>query len=162
MTRRIVPGEYPMRRAAFALFAALAVTACQQEAPHMLAVSDAWVRLPAIPGNPAAAYFTLHGGPEADSLVAVESPKVQRIELHESKTVDGKTTMAALGAVAVPAGATVTFAPAGSHAMLFGVDPAIQPNGTLPLTLRFASGKTLAADAHTVSAGGSAPEHDDH
>lgn len=162
MSSRIVFVEYSMRRAALILFAALGAAACQPSAPRELAVHDAWVRLPAIPGNPAAAYFTLHGGPAADQLVAIESPKAARIELHESRMVDGRMTMGSLANVAIPAGGTVTFAPAGSHAMLFGVDPAIKPNATLPLTLRFASGKTLATDARTVSAGDSAPAHDDH
>ena len=149
-----------MRRTVRALLAALSAAACHPAAPDTLAVSDAWVRLPAVPGNPAAAYFTLHGGPEADRLVTIESPKAARIELHESRMIDGQMTMRALAAVAVPAGGTATFAPAGDHAMLFGVDPSVGPNGTLPLSFRFASGKTLAVDARTVAAGDAAPAAD--
>jgi len=150
-----------MRRAALILFAALDAASCHPQ-PAELAVRDAWVRLPAVPGNPAAAYFTVKGGPVADQLVSVDSSKAERIELHESKMTDGKMSMRPLDRVEVPAGGTLVFAPGANHAMVFGVDPSVQPNGTLPLTLHFASGKALTADAHAVSAGDAAPVPHDH
>ncbi|KQT32053.1 hypothetical protein ASG29_09380 [Sphingomonas sp. Leaf412] len=140
-------------RAGFAMVMAIASTgACSKAAAP--AASDAWVRLAAVPGRPAAAYFTLHGGAGAATLAQVSAPGVARIELHESRmTGNGMMAMNALADVPVPAGATVKFAPAGNHAMLFGVPADVKPGGTLVLTFRFSDGTAVQAPAKVFGAG---------
>jgi len=144
-----------MRYAAVAGVAALAGCSAGQ-APT---ASDAWVRLAAVPGRPAAGYFTLHGGKADTRLVGVTVAGVPRVELHLSRMTAGDMmTMDATPAVDLPAGATLPFAPGGRHAMLFDVPPALTPGKTTTMTFRFADGETAVADAKVVSAGASGPE----
>lgn len=122
-----------------------------------VAVSGAVVRLPAAPGRPAAGYMDVKGGARADRLVSVTSPLAERIELHRSVMDGAVMKMERMEAVDVPAGGTVRFQPGGLHLMLFGLKPEAAKG--VPLTLRFASGATLAATARAEAPGGSAHDH---
>jgi periplasmic copper chaperone A len=121
-------------------------------------VTHAWVRLPAVAGQPAAAYFTLHGGRRTERLVRMESALAAKTEMHQSMAgMGGMATMAALSHVDIPAGATVAFKPGGNHAMLIGLDPVVKAGTAVPLRFGFADGTTAEAEAKTVSAGEDAP-----
>ena len=121
-------------------------------------VTDAWVRLPAVPGQPAAAYFTIQGGRSAKTLVRLESALAARIEMHQNmRGMAGMTRMTPLDQVDVPAGETVRFTPGGNHAMLFGLDPQVKPGTAVPIRFGFSDGTTTEAEAKTVPAGGDAP-----
>lgn len=121
-------------------------------------VTHAWVRLPAVTGGPAAAYFTMAGGASAERLIKIESTLARRTEMHESmQGPGGMERMAPLMAVDLPRHATVRFEPGGRHAMLFGLDPAIAPGTAVPLRFGFASGHTAEAEAKTVPAGADTP-----
>jgi len=135
---------------------ALLLSACTSK-PAALAVEDAYVRLPAVPGNPGAAYFRIKGGPAADRLVAVTSDMVPRIELHASAMQGGTMHMTPLGGVDVPAGGKIAFAPAGNHVMLFGLPSTVQKGSQVPLTLRFQSGAVLGLGAKAIAAGDKTP-----
>lgn len=137
---------------ALILFTALPLFGCYR-APAEPTVTKAWVRLSAVPGRPAAAYFTMHGDRTAERLVKIESTLAAKTEMHAS--MGGG--MAPLQAVEVPAGGTVSFAPNGRHAMLFGLDRQITPGTAVPLRFGFASGHTAEAEAKTVPAGDDAP-----
>ncbi len=145
-----------MRR--FATIAAAMLVAACSRAPATPTVADAWVRLAAVPGRPAAAYATLHGGATDAQLVQITAPGVARIELHESRmTGNGMMAMDAVAALPVAAGGTAKLAPAGYHAMMFGVPASAKPGATLPLTFRFADGHAVEATAQVVGAGEAAP-----
>ncbi|MDB5663354.1 MAG: hypothetical protein JWM38_232 [Sphingomonas bacterium] len=148
-----------MRRAAALAFLALAASlaGCNRGPEAGLAVEDAWVRLPAVAGRPGAGYFTLRGGPAADRMAAIDSPSAARAELHQGGKMDGMMTMRPINGVDLPSGGRVAFAPEGDHVMLFGIDPAIKPGGTMRLQFRFRSGETRQADARVVAAGDPAP-----
>lgn len=123
-----------------------------------VSASNGWVRLPAVAGQPGAAYFTVQGGATPDTLLAVSSRAALKAELHESMKGDhGMMSMAPLKDVAVPAGGKLEFAPGGRHVMLFSIGPAVKPGQKVPLELSFASGKTLKIDAQVVGAGDPAP-----
>lgn len=141
--------------------AALALAACQPKAEDVR-VDDAWVRLSPVAGNPAAAYFTVHGGAKTDRLVAVTSAKAARVELHENVMDAATMTMRPIESVEVPAGGEVRFAPGGNHAMLFDVAADVKPGATMPLAFRFASGRTIEVAARAQGAGDAAPGHDGH
>lgn len=146
-----------MIRSAFVATSLLLLAGChaRDETPK---ATRAWARLPAVSGGAAAAYFTLKGGSRADRLVRIESALAQRVEMHESMTgMAGMAMMKPLAGINVPAGGTVTFAPGGNHAMLYGLDPVVTPGTAIPLRLGFASGKTSETEAKTVAAGGDAP-----
>lgn len=144
-----------MRGFAGIVAAALLVAGCGE--PAELAADGAWVRLPAVGGRPGAAYFTLHGGSSADTLLAVTTPAALRAELHESMAHGGVTHMQPLRDVAVPANGTLAFAPGGRHVMLFDLGPKVKPGTTVPLALSFAGGKRLAVQAKVVGPGDPAP-----
>lgn len=132
------------------------LSACQ---PAETKVDGAWVRLPAVTGQPGAAYFTIRGGKQADTLIAVSVPFALRSEMHESMKGDhGMMSMAPVKDFPVPAGGTVTFAPGGKHVMLFSVGPNVKAGDTVPVTLSFASGGKIEASAKVVGAGDPNPE----
>lgn len=143
-------------RLAFAIVSAAVLSACAPKGE--LKADGAWVRLPAVAGQPGAAYFTVQGGAAQDTLLAVSTPAALKAELHESMQGDhGMMQMAPLKDVAVPAGGTLAFAPGGRHVMLFSIGPAVKPGQKVPLSLSFASGKVLKLDARVVGAGDPAP-----
>lgn len=146
-----------MRMLLAAATIAAILTGCSADqpsaAPAALAVNDARITLSPVPGRPAAAYLTLAGGPAADRLTAIASPRVATVELHEGGMKNGMMTMARVDTIDVPADGETKLAPGGYHAMLFGVDPAVKPGSSLPLTLRFASGAVLETNAAVRAAG---------
>jgi periplasmic copper chaperone A len=128
------------------------LSACAEQKPQ--SIEKATVRLAAVPGNPSAAYFTLTAGPVDDRLMSVSSPLALRAEMHDMKVADGMMKMTPLtNGVEVKAGSTLTFASGGKHVMLFDVSPRATPGRKMPLTLTFASGKTLEAQADVKAAG---------
>ncbi|MES2442608.1 MAG: copper chaperone PCu(A)C [Pseudomonadota bacterium] len=137
--------------------AGLLVAGCQQKAE--VTADGAWVRLPAVAGNPGSAYFTLHGGSEPATLLAVSAPFAVRTELHESmKGHEGMTSMAPVTQVAVAPKAEVRFAPGGKHVMLYDVAPTLQPGAKAPIRLTFADGRKFQVDAVVVGAGDPEPK----
>jgi periplasmic copper chaperone A len=137
-----------------ALALALGVGACSEK-PQQLTAGAGSVRLPAVKGQPGAAYFTIRGGPTADRLVLVTADFAVRSEMHESMKSGGMMSMKPLASgIDIPAGGTVEFKPGGLHVMLFDIRPDLAPPGPMPLNLRFASGTTLTIDARVKSASG--------
>ncbi|MGN5374699.1 copper chaperone PCu(A)C [Sphingomonas hankookensis] len=137
-----------------ALAGVLMVAGCSR-APS---VEDAWIRLPAVPGRPAAAYATIDAGSRDLVLVAITSPAARRIELHESMAAShGAMTMRPVERLPIAATKPVTLAPGGLHAMLLDVSPALEPGGSIPLTFRF-DGRSITTDARLVGAGDPAPK----
>lgn len=151
-----------MRAPIFAL-SLLALAACgpKQQMPRE-PVENAWVRLPAVEGRPAAAYFTINGGETGDTLIAIDSPSVATAELHETVTENGAMRMRPLDGVSVGPDEQVIFAPGGRHAMLFGTDANLEPGTPLTINFRFDSGRDISVDAITIAAGDNAPFGGDH
>jgi copper(I)-binding protein len=151
-----------MRVILVALFIALALAGCLAQSQDVT-VDNVWIRLAAVPGQPAAGYFTLHGAATDDKLIAVHNENAIKVELHESMTgmpdMNGMamSEMKPLTAVPVPAGSKIIFAPGGKHVMLFGLSPAVKRGSTTQLTLVFKSGLQVAENATVVAAGDAAP-----
>jgi copper(I)-binding protein len=166
-----------LARRAVPLLALPLLAACHQAQPAAEPTAEpqvqkAWVRLPAVPGRPAAGYLTLVGGNKDATLVAVTTPAASRTELHETMKMDapapgapdhagheamagmsGATTMRPVKALPLPAGQTVKLAPGGLHLMLFDVDTKVTPGASVPLRVMFADGRTLETQAKAVAAG---------
>lgn len=141
--------------------ATLALGSCGQD--PVLYVDKAWVRLPAVPENPGAAYFTVHGGPNADQLIRVTSAVAIRTELHDVVTENGVTKMVPMEKVDVPALEDVEFKPGGKHVMLFDLRRNLKAGETMRLDFIFASGEQIYVDAPMVAPGqDGAGEHSDH
>lgn len=146
-----------MRMVTMLAGAAAALAGCGDARP--LGVDGAWVRLPAVPGNPGAAYFTVHGGPRPVVLRGVSTDAAARAEMHRSMVADPATrgmAMEPIAAVAVAPHAEIAFAPGGRHVMLFGMRPELRAGSTAKLTFDF-SGTRIAADARVIAAGDPAP-----
>jgi copper(I)-binding protein len=121
-----------------------------------IAVERPWIRLPAVAGEPGAAYFKLTGGAEGTKLVGISSPLVKRIELHESMTADNMASMKKVKDVDFAYDGTIEFRPGGRHAMLFGVAANVKPGATLPLTFAFDVAPPVTVNAEVRSAAGDA------
>lgn len=131
----------------------LALASCGPPSP--LHVDGAWIRLPAVPGRPAAAYFTVHGGPRDETLIDVSCDVANHAEMHESMGGGMKR----LQEVHVPARADTSFAPGGRHVMLFDLSPSIKVNGeyTPRLLFTFADNSKFETGATVVGPGAPAP-----
>ena len=130
---------------------------CAQE--KQLFVSGAWVRLAAVQGRPAAAYFTVTGGPADATLINVATDVAVRTEMHDSREMqNGAMTMEPLQQVPIPALKPVAFAPGSRHVMLFDVNPGIKPGGTITFIFTFADGLRIQQNARVIGAGDPAPK----
>ncbi|KQN01631.1 MULTISPECIES: copper chaperone PCu(A)C [Sphingomonas] len=131
--------------------AAMALASCSP--PKELSVDGAWVRLGAVTGRPAAAYFTVHGGPTPTTLISATTDVAIRSEMHETMDKGGMSTMTPLAKVEIPANTDVAFAPGGRHVMLFDMNSGIKPADRVTLTFAFADGTRIINNATVVAAG---------
>ena len=148
------------------LLSAAVVLAAAPAAAADISVTDAWVRLPAVAGRPAAGYFMLMSKDRAATIVGVSSPSAKKAEIHESSMANGMMQMTPLPRLTVGKGQMVMLKPGGKHVMLFGLDPAIKPGGTVRLDLKLDNGSTASVTARAVGATdappGSTSHHMDH
>ncbi len=145
-----------MRDRIWAVAAATLLAGCSGS-PGEPRASDAWIRLPAVAGRPAAAYVTITGGKEAAQLKTMQVPAARLVELHRPSAQGGVMSMAPVDAIDVPAGGVAKLAPGGDHAMLFDLDPALKAGGTTKMTLMFDHAPAIELEAKLVAPGGSAP-----
>lgn len=145
-----------MKRAVSAGVILVATAACQRapEEPRVT-VEQAVVTVPAAPGLPGAAYFTLRTNNDPTRLVSIASPAATRIELHGTRDEGGVSRMAPLGPdeLGFSPSAPLEFAPGGKHAMLFDVDPALRPGGKVSLTFTFDPAPPVTVEAEVRGPG---------
>ena len=103
--------------------------------------------LPAVPGNPGAAYFALDN--ESKSTVAIVSVAIAGAGKTEMHTPDMKTVDRA---EAEPR-TTLTFAPGKLHAMVFDVSAELQAGTQTELTVTFSDGDKVSVPAQVQGAG---------
>jgi periplasmic copper chaperone A len=103
-----------------------------------LIITDARAR-PTPPGvSVGAVYFSItNGGPTADRLLSVGTPMADKVELHESRTVQGVVEMRPVTAVECPPGKTVKAAPGGLHVMLLGLAAPLVAGSEFVVSLKF-------------------------
>ena len=143
-----------MPRFAFLLLPLAALLASCSQGEPAVTVTDAVVRLPAVQGNPGAAYFTLRANRTPMRLLGVSSPQVQRIELHESEMVGGHMRMGPLEDNAFTTEGVKVFEEGGPHAMLFGINPAVRAGGTVRITFDVDNAPDVTVDVPVQTAGG--------
>lgn len=147
-----------MRR--LSLIGALLLAACKPAAPTVPAIEirDAWARETAPGQTSGAAYFTIvNSGSEGDRLVSVTTPAASMAMLHGSRNSNGVMAMRMMADLPVPATATVTLAPLGTHVMLTGLSAPLHAGNSLPLTLRFARAGARQVGAAVLPATASGP-----
>ena len=139
---------------AFAVLPLAALLAgCGQSDPAVN-VQDPVVRLPAVQGNPGAAYFTLRTNRTPMRILGVSSPQIQRIELHASEMAGGRMRMGPLTDNAFSSEGLKVFEEGGPHAMLFGISPEVRPGGTVRMTFDFDNAPDVSVDVPVQTAGG--------
>ena len=112
------------------------------EAKPGLSIGEARLVLPAVSGNPAAAYFSLTNGGDKPVVVAgVHIEGAQNTEFHQ--TTGGSMNL--LESPTVPAKGSLKFAPGGNHVMVFGLDESLVPNKTSEVTVTFSDGDKISA-----------------
>jgi copper(I)-binding protein len=152
--------------AILAPLAALALGACQQQAGAPvdknpgakpdLSAGDGMLVLPAVKGNPGAAYFTLtNGSDKAVTLAGVSIDAGESAEMHE--TMDGK--MGSVDQVDLAPGAAVQFTPGGKHVMVFNIKPEIATGSAAEMTLTFSDGDKLSTPLKVMAAGAAMADH---
>ena len=119
-------------------------------------VLKAWARASAGAATTGAAYVTLTGGNEADTLVGVSTPAAGTAQVHESIDDHGVMKMRPVVGVAVPAHRTVTFTPGGYHIMLMALKHPLAAGQSFPLTLQFAHAAPVTVDVKIEAMGHSA------
>ena len=136
----------------------VALAACNPGAQSSRSVSNAWIRLPAVAGQPAAGYVTVAATPDHKALVSVTSPSAGRIEMHETMATGSMAGLRKLDRIALTADEPeIRFEPAGRHLMLFNLDPALKPGGKAVLVFHFEHGGTSTLPARIVAAGDENP-----
>ena len=142
----------------FPLLAALVLlSGCGNEGQSSRSVSNAWIRLPAVAGQPAAGYVTIAATPDHKALVSVTSPGAGRIEMHETVSHGNMSGMRKLERIDLAKESDIAFAPGARHLMLFDLDPALKAGGKAELVFHFENGGSSSLPAHIVAAGDESP-----
>src|SRR3954470_24219396 len=135
-----------------ALAATLALLGCDGQ-PSRARTMAPVVRLPAVPGRPAAGYFEIDIDEDRGALTAVTSPQAQRVEMHETMAAGTMSAMRAIGRIPVRAGERLIFTPGGRHLMIYDIDPAIHAGSEFSFVLHFKRGPPRELGAAVLAAG---------
>lgn len=108
---------------------------------------------PLVPDVAALRLVVVNETGQADTLRSVTSEVASSVSIHESETVDGMATMIERPSVALPVGATVTFAPGGLHVMLEDLQRTLVDGDTFPVTFHFDRAGEVEATATVVPLG---------
>ena len=112
------------------------------------------VRLPAVPGRPAAGYFDYRVAGDRGALLSVSSPQAARVEMHETMNMGSMSEMRPIARIPVRDGETLHFTPGGRHLMLFEVSRDVAAGGRIDLILHFERGDPVTLSATMVPTGG--------
>jgi copper(I)-binding protein len=134
-----------------------ALAGCNSGTESSRSVSNAWIRLAAVEGRPAAGYATVAATPDHVALVSVTSPSAGRIEIHETMTHGTMAGMRKLDRIDVSKEREIVFAPGGRHLMLFDLDAGLKPGGEADLVFHYENGGTSTLPARIVAAGDENP-----
>src|SRR3546814_16592411 len=91
------------------LLAVATTLAATPAAAADLKLSDAWVRLPAVEGRPAAGYLMVTGGATPPTIRGASSPSAARAQLHGSRYAGGLLKMSQIPKPSVARGQSGMF-----------------------------------------------------
>jgi len=101
-------------------------------------VDDLWMRATAPGQSVGGGYMEIENkGKESDRLMSVKSPIADSVEVHETRTENGVSSMRGTGPVAIAPGAEVKFAPGGYHLMFLKLKQPLKQDDEVPATLVF-------------------------
>lgn len=163
ISRRMALG--PLLAALVALL--LAAAACTQTPPlpassEAIVAQNVWARpakmmsgtpmegdtQPMHGGANSAVYMGLiNSADAADRLVAAQTDVANAVEIHETKMEGDVMRMQQVeGGIEIPAKTQVELKPGGLHVMLIGLTRDLNVGDKFPVTLQFASGKSLTVE----------------
>lgn len=100
-------------------------------------------------------------GQEVDRLIGGETPVAERVEVHQTRLVNGRREMDLLpGGLVIPPATTLILEPGTTHLMLVDLRQDLVQGRTFPLTLTFARAGTVTVTARVrrkVDAAGITP-----
>jgi copper(I)-binding protein len=135
--------------------AAESISTAAPDAKPGLSLAAGRLVLPAVKGNPGAAYFSLtNASDKPAAIAAVDVAGAGMASIHETIQVDGHSTMRELKAPQAKPGQTLTFASGGKHVMVDGVPEGLKPGARVEITITFADGDKLSAPLVVVAPGG--------
>ena len=83
---------------------------------------------------PSVGYLTIHNKSDKDfEIYRVESNDFRKVELHQSVTKNGRTSMIKLEKLKIPANHEIKLEPGGIHLMLFDPKKKLQHNHEIPI-----------------------------
>jgi copper(I)-binding protein len=111
-------------------------------------VKDPWVREMPPVSKMTAAYMVVENDTDAtQTLVRVESPDFDSVEMHRTVEEGGMARMVEQKRIPVAANGRLEMKPGGYHVMLMGYKRTLKAGDTVPLTLVFESGLRVAVSA---------------
>jgi len=138
----------------FALAACGQVEAPVSEHAEALRVENAWAAPTPSGVDVSAGYLTVvNGASTADALVAVSTPRAQRVEIHEMRMDGSVMHMRAVSRLDITAGRSVSLAPGGRHLMFIGVTQPFVEGETIPVRLSFERAGEIDVSLPVRSAG---------
>lgn len=123
-----------------------------------IAVADGVFLLPAVSGNPGAAYFALDN--ESNNTVSIASIAIDGVgktEIHQ--TMGGQ--MKPVDRVDVEAKTVVKFERGGLHVMAFDLDGKLKAGDSTEMTVTFTDGDKVSAPLKLEAMGAGAMDHGD-
>ena len=134
--------------------AATQSAAAAPDAKPGLTLTDGRLVLPAVKGNPAAAYFRLSNSSAKSAVVAaVDVAGAGNAMMHETATNDGHASMDMMENPEVKPGQTLEFSPGAKHVMITDVPEEWAPGASVEMTITFSDGDKLSAPLKILSAG---------
>jgi len=113
-----------------------------------VSVEHVWVRMPPPVAAVAAAYMTLHNDSGRNVVItAVHSSVSRSAGIHSMRVKGGMMQMQRLENLTLPAHGSVRLTPGGMHIMLNDLKQALKPNQAVHISLQFADGSSVDADA---------------
>lgn len=103
-----------------------------------------------------------NNGTTPDRLVAVEAAIASKVEIHESREVDGVARMRPVEAIDIPAGGEVSLAPSGYHMMLTGLKEPLSEGENIPATLVFERAGRVEVELQVEAMGATPKAHSHH
>jgi periplasmic copper chaperone A len=136
----------------------IALAGCDdRSSPVATSIDRPYIRLAAVPGQPAAGYAILAATPDRGALTGVSSPRAGHIEMHETAAAGSMASMRHVQRIDLAENPKILFAPGGRHLMLFDVDPDLKPGDRAELTFHFERGEPATTGAAVIAAGDDIP-----
>ena len=120
------------------------------DAPEGIAVTGGRLMLPAVAGNPAAAYFDIANSGTRDMMIRAASVQGAGSAMMH---VTEETGMQEILQIMVKAGETVKFEPGGTHVMAMDLADTVVAGGKTEVTVTFVGGDKASFPADVRAAG---------